>query len=142
MARPVVPDVGRVAEKWSRRASGASQDYKQGVETTAAGWQANTTAAAPTWKTAVTAAAGRGAYEKGVARAGDAKWKNNTVAKGPMRYDQGVQLGQADYSSQVAPYLQLIGATDLPMRGPAGSPGNIARVSAIATALRGLKERR
>lgn len=142
MPRPTVPDPARVAEKWSRRASGASGDYKTGVETTGASWSALTTAAAPTWKTAITAAAGRGAYEKGVGRAGDAKWKNNTVSKGPMRYDQGVSLGQADYSSQVAPYLQLIGATDLPMRGPAGSPGNLQRVAAIATALRGLKERR
>jgi hypothetical protein len=142
MPRPVVPDAARVADKWSRRASGASGDYKTGVESSAASWQANTTAAAPVWKTAVTAAAGRGAYEKGVARATDAKWKANTVSKGPMRYDQGVQLGQADYSQQVAPYLQLIGATDLPARGPAGSPGNIQRVAAIATALRGLRERR
>jgi hypothetical protein len=142
MARPTVPDAGRVAQKWSRRASAASEDYKTGVESTAASWQANTTAATATWKTAVTAAAGRGAFEKGVARSGDAKWKSNTVSKGPMRFAQGVGVAESDYSSQVAPYLQLIGATDLPMRGPAGSPGNIQRVSAIATALRGLKERR
>lgn len=142
MARPVVPDPGRVAEKWSRRASGASQDYQQGVEQTAASWSANATAAKETWKTAVTAAAGRGAFEKGVARAGDAKWKQNAATKGPARYAQGVGVAQSDYSSQVAPYLQLIGATDLPPRGPAGSPGNIQRVAALATALRGLKERR
>lgn len=142
MARPVVPDPGRVAEKWSRRASGASQDYQSGVEQTSASWSAAAGAAKDVWKTAVTAAAGRGAFEKGVARAGDAKWKSNTVSKGPARYAQGVGVAQADYSSQVAPYLQLIGATDLPPRGPAGSPGNIQRVAALATALRGLKERR
>ena len=142
MARPVVPDAGRVAQKWSRRASGASEDYKSGVESTSASWSAAAGAAKDTWKQAVTAAAGRGAFEKGVARAGDAKWKNNTSTKGPMRYAQGVGVAEADYSSQVAPYLQLIGATDLPPRGPAGSPGNIQRVSALATALRGLKERR
>jgi hypothetical protein len=142
MARPIVPDAGRVADKWSRRATGASGDYKTGVESTAADWAALTTAAKDVWKTAVTAAAGRGAYEKGIARVGSAKWKNNAASKGPDRYMQGVSLGQADYSSQVAPYLQLIGSTDLPPRGPAGSPGNIQRVAALATALRGLKERR
>jgi hypothetical protein len=142
MARPVVPDPGRIADKWSRRASGASGDYKSGVEQTAASWQANTQAAKDTWKTAVTAAAGRGAYEKGVARAGDQKWKNNTATKGPMRYEQGVSVGQQDYATQVGPYLQLIGATDLPPRGPAGAPGNIQRVAVLASALRGLKERR
>jgi hypothetical protein len=142
MPRPVVPDPGRVAEKWSRRASGASQDYQSGVETTSASWAGAATAAKDVWKTAVTAAAGRGAFEKGVARSGDAKWKSNTVSKGPARYAQGVGVAQADYSSQVAPYLQLIGATDLPARGPAGSPGNIQRVATLAAALRGLKERR
>jgi hypothetical protein len=142
MARPTVPDASRVAQKWSRRASGASQDYTEGVQTTSASWAANATAAKETWKTAVTAAAGRGAFEKGVARATDTKWKANTVAKGPARYAQGVGVAEGDYSSQVAPYLQLIGATDLPMRGPAGSPGNIQRVAVLATALRALKERR
>lgn len=142
MARPTVPDPSRVAQKWSRRASGAADDYKTGVETTGASWSSNATAAKDTWKTAVTAAAGRGAFEKGVARAGDAKWKANTTSKGPMRYSQGVGVAEQDYSSQVAPYLQAIGAVDLPMRGPAGSAGNIQRVAAIATALRQLKERR
>lgn len=142
MPRPTVPDAARVAQKWSRRASGASEDYKQGVESTSASWSANATAAKEVWKQAVTAAAGRGAFEKGVARSGDAKWKSNTVSKGPMRFAQGVGVAESDYSSQVGPYLQLIGATDLPPRGPAGSPGNIQRVSALATALRGLKERR
>lgn len=142
MARPSVPDAARVAQKWQRRASGASDDYKQGVESTGKSWSALAGAAKDTWKTAVTAAAGRGAFEKGVARAGDAKWKANTVSKGPMRYAQGVGVAEADYSTQVAPYLQLIGATDLPMRGPAGSPGNIQRVAVLATALRALKERR
>jgi hypothetical protein len=142
MPRPTVPDASRVAQKWSRRAAGASQDYQAGVESTSASWAGNATAAKDTWKTAVTAAAGRGAFEKGIARSGDAKWKANTVSKGPARYSQGVGVAEGDYSSQVAPYLQLIGSTDLPMRGPAGSPGNIQRVATLAAALRGLKERR
>lgn len=142
MPRPIVPDVGRVAAKWSRRASGAADDYKQGVETTSASWQGAATAANASWKAGVNAAAGRDAFAKGVSRAGDGKWKKNTTEKGPMRFSQGVGIAEPDYNSQVAPYLQLIGATDLPARGPNGSPGNIQRVSAITTALRALKERR
>jgi hypothetical protein len=42
----------------------------------------------------------------------------------------------------VTPYIQAIGAVDLPPRGPAGSQGNYARVAAIGTALRRLKESR
>ena len=142
MARVIVPDVGRVARKWANRAQGAGQDYTDGVNLTSRSWQANTTAAAQNFKTGVAAAAAAGRFEKGVARAGDAKWKKGASEKGPARYAQGVSLGENDYSSQVAPYLQAIGAVDLPPRGPARSPQNINRVSAIAKALGDLKEKR
>lgn len=140
--RVSVPDVGKVAAKWSRRASAAGQDYTDGVSTTAADWQANTAAAAASYKQAVTAAANAGRFEKGVARVGTAKWKKNATEKGPMRYSQGVAVAEQDFSSQVAPFLQAIGSVDLPPRQPAGSDANIQRVAVISKALRGLKERR
>lgn len=140
--RPFVPDASRVADKWSRRAEGAGEDYKTGVNTTQASWSAAANAAKETWKQAVTAAAGRDAFGKGVTRAGDQKWKTGATEKGPMRYAQGVSLGKGDYTTNVGPYLQLIAGTDLPARGPAGSPGNIQRVAVLATALRKLRESR
>lgn len=142
MPRPVVPNVASVASKWARRAAGAMGDYQSGVDSTSADWAALAAAAKDVWKNAVTAAAGRGAYEKGIGRRGTAGWKAKTSAKGPARYAEGVGQAEPDYSGQVAPYLQLIAATDLPPRQQAGSPANIGRVSAIATALRALKERR
>jgi len=140
--RAVVPDVGKVAGKWSRRASAASQDYTDGVNTTAADWQANTAAAAGAYKQGVTQAANAGRFEKGVARVGTAKWKKNAAEKGPMRYSQGVSVAEQDYSSQVAPFLQAIGSLDLPPRQPTGSDANLQRVAVIAKGLRALKERR
>lgn len=140
--RANVPDVGKVAAKWSRRASAAGQDYTDGVTTTSADWQANTTAAAASYKTGVTQAANAGRFEKGVARVGTAKWKKNAVEKGPMRYSQGVAVAEQDFSSQVAPFLQAIGSLDLPPRQPTGSDANLQRVSVIAKGLRALKERR
>lgn len=142
MARVIVPDIGRVARKWATRAQGAGQDYTDGVNLTSRSWQANATAAGANYRAGVTAAAGAGRFEKGVARAGDAKWKRGAVEKGPARYAQGVGIAEPDYSSQMAPFLQAIGAVDLPPRGPARSPGNIARVAAIAKALGDLKQSR
>lgn len=139
MARVPVPDVGRVAAKWARRAGGAGQDYADGVNTTPRSWQANATAAKASWSAGVQEAIAKDRFSKGVTSAGDAKWKSKTVEKGPARFSQGVSIAEPDYSSQVAPYLQAIGAVDLPPRGATGSEGNFLRVAAIGKALRALK---
>jgi len=70
----------------------------------------------PTSK-ASTAAIGRGAYAKGVQRAGAARYTAGATSKGPGRFAEGVQVAQQDYATAVAPYLQAIAATDLPPRG-------------------------
>jgi hypothetical protein len=139
MPAPTVPAVGRVAQKWARRAASASGEYQDGVQNTPKSWQAATAAAEKNYVTGVTDAASKGRFGKGVNRAGDAKWKKNATEKGPSRYSQGVGVAEQDYSSQVAPYLEAISRTDLPARGPVGSEGNYGRVSAIGKALRALK---
>ncbi len=142
MPPAVVPAVSRVAAKWARRAASAGQEYTEGIEQTTRNWQAASSAAEANYKAGVTAAANAGRFGKGVSRAGNEKWKKNAIAKGPARFAQGVSVAEQDYSAQVAPFLELIGRTDLPARGPAGSEGNYQRVRAIGMALRGLKERR
>jgi len=134
-----VPAAGRVAEKWSRRAGSAGQEYTEGVSMTSRSWAANATAAKANYAAGVQAAAGRGAYEKGVGKAGDARWKRNSVEKGSMRYGPGVEQAKGDFANAIAPVLETIARTDLPPRGPAGSAGNYARVSALGNALRALK---
>jgi hypothetical protein len=139
MPRIPVPDLGKVAKKWSTRASAASPDYSDGVQSTAKDWQGAAIAGAANYKAGVTAAANAGRFEKGVARVGTAKWRSNALSKGPMRYAQGVSVGEQDYSAQMAPVLQTIGSIDLPPRQPTGSDGNIQRVALIAKGLRALK---
>jgi hypothetical protein len=139
MPPSIVPAVGRVAEKWARRAASASGEYQQGVEQTPKSWAAASSAAEKNYVTGVNAAAAAGRFGKGVTKAGDSKWKRGAVEKGPMRYAQGVGVAQADYASQVGPYLEIIGRTDLPPRGPVGSEGNYGRVAAIGKALRAAK---
>lgn len=139
MPPAVVPPVSRVAAKWARRAASAQQEYSEGVAMTPRSWSAAAQAAENNYRAGVTAAAGAGRYGKGVTKAGDAKWKKNAVAKGPGRFAEGVAVAEPDYSAQVGPYLEIIGRTDLPARGPAGSDQNYNRVSAIGKALRAAK---
>lgn len=142
MAAPNVPSVSRVAQKWARRAGSAGQEYAEGVANTPKSWQANTQAAEKNFAAGVQAAVSAGRFGKGVARAGDTKWKKNATEKGPMRFAQGVQSAEGDYASQVGPFLELIGRTNLPERGPTGSEGNYGRVAAIGKALRQLSQSR
>jgi len=139
MPPAIVPSSNRVAEKWARRAASASGEYEQGVMGTSKSWATASGAAEKNYTAGVTAAASAGRYGKGVSKAGDAKWKKNAAEKGPARYAQGVNVAQADYQSQVGPYLEAIGRVDLPARGPVGSEGNYARTAVIGKALRALK---
>lgn len=142
MPPPIVPSVAKVAAKWARRAGSASGEYEDGIKSTTRSWASAAAAAEKNYQAGVTQAASAGRFGKGVARAGDAKWKKNAAEKGPARFAQGVAVAEGDYSNQVGPYLEAIGRTDLPMRGPTGSDGNYARVSAIGKALRQLAQSR
>lgn len=142
MPAPIVPNIGNVAAKWARRAASASGEYEDGVKNTTRSWATAAKAAENNYKAGVTAAANAGRFGKGIDRAGDAKWKKNATEKGPGRFAQGVGVAQGDYSGGMAPYLEAIGRTDLPPRGPAGSEGNYNRVAAIGKALRALKTSR
>lgn len=142
MPNPVVPSVGKVAAKWARRAGSAGQEYSEGVASSTRSWATSALAAEKNYQAGVTAAATAGRFGKGVSRAGDAKWKKGAMEKGPMRYSQGVGQAEADYANQVGPFLEAIGRTNLPERGPTGSDGNYARVAAIGKALRQLAQSR
>lgn len=128
-----------IAEKWKRVTPQRIEDYRKGVQNPRVDWATASKAAEGNWRDAVTAAAGRGAYGKGVSEAGTDKWKNKAALKGPGRFAEGVQLGEADYEKGFAPFRDIIERTTLPPRRPTGDPTNIERVRAIDTALRARK---
>jgi len=142
MATPVVPSVSKVAAKWARRAASAGTEYTEGIQSTPRSWATASSAAEKNYVAGVNAAAAAGRFGKGVNRVGDAKWKKNAIEKGPARFSQGVAVAEADYASQVGPYLEAIGRVNLPERGPTGSEGNYARTAAIGKALRQLSQSR
>ena len=142
MAVPIVPSVSKVAAKWARRAGSAGQEYAEGVQSTPRSWATAAAAAEKNYVAGVQAAAAAGRFGKGINRVGDAKWKKNATEKGPARFAQGVAVAEADYASQVGPYLEAIGRVNLPERGPTGSEGNYTRTAAIGKALRQLSQSR
>jgi len=129
------------ADKWTRRASVAGEDYRRGIESPRVPWDQAASAAAAAYQQGVTTAATQGRYGAGVRRAGNAKWARNASAKGPNRFAEGVQLAVGEWSAGFQPYQSAISALQLPPRGPAGSPQNLQRVTAVAQALRAVRER-
>jgi len=125
--------------KWTRRAGSASEEYRRGVTGAGQRWQAGATAGKANFAAGVTAAISSGRFEKGVAKAGAAKYERNAGTLGGDRFASGVANAECAYAAGVQPYLSAIAAVDLPARGPVGSEGNYGRVTAIGKALRQLK---
>jgi hypothetical protein len=137
---PEVRDAAASAVKWLRNAGQAAQSYIDGVGAPRRDWARSTLAAAGSYTNGLQAAISRKSWDKGISRAGTARQQAKSLAVGAARYPQGVMAGEEDYRSRVAPYLEVIKSTTLPPRGAKGSPGNLQRVAAIATALRAKKE--
>ena len=124
------------ASKWGTNASQAGGYYQQGVNNPRADWQTATIAAADNQASAVQKAIQEKRFQKGVAKAGSAKWQAGAINKGVSRYTTGVQTAQGDFETAIQPFLQTIESTTLPPRYPKGDPRNIERVRVLADAMR------
>lgn len=132
---PAVKSSAQIAEKWARVTPQRAQDFEQGVRNPRRSWAQATAAAADAQAEGVQQAIAEGRFQRGVERAGDEKWRNNTVEKGVRRWGPGVQVAQQDFQQGFEPFRQVIEQTTLPPRFPKGDPRNLERVSAITTAL-------
>lgn len=132
---PPVKSLARSSEKWARQSQAALPEYEAGVRETQKDWAKNTAGAAKNYAAAVTKALSDNRFEKGVTKAGTNKWRENTLKKGPQRWAEGINLSTAAYEKGFAPFRQVIENTELPPRGPKGSPQNIDRVRVITQAL-------
>ncbi len=117
------------ADKWQRRSSVAGQDYRQGIEQPRREWEQAASESNDLYAQAVTAAANAGRYGEGVRRAGNARWKNNALRKGPGRFTEGVGLAVGEWQRRFEPFHRAIAAVTIPPRGPKGT--NIGRVSVL-----------
>lgn len=132
---PRIPSTASISRKWARVTPGRTQDYAEGVADPTRDWQQGALEAEASYNEGIQAALARGAFASGVRRAGTDRWQERTLAKGPSRWAQGVSQGENDFENGFAPYRETISQTQLPARGPAGSPQNIERVRVLAEAL-------
>src|SRR3990170_673976 len=130
-----VKSTSATADKWARVTPARSEDYKLGIQSPRTSWATASKAGEERFKAGVQEAINRGAYGKGVSAAGDQRWQQKALAKGPTRFAEGVAIGAPDYAAGVAPYLDTIAATTLPPRFAKGDPRNIERTRVIAMAL-------
>lgn len=132
---PAVKPLDRISQKWARVASVSQQEYEDGVRNPRKSWATETAKAESAYEKGVQQAISKKRFSGGVKAAGDSRWQENAIAKGPQRWAQGINLGTEAYERGFAPFRAVIEGVNLPPRGPKGDPGNINRVAVIAKAL-------
>ena len=132
---PLTKSADAVAAKWARVTPERTQDYEDGVRNPVKDWGTQTVASEETYKAGVTAAIGRGAFGKGVRKAGTGKWQKGAIEKGTSRFGPGVQAAKPEYQTAIADVLSTINSVTLPPRYPKGDARNYARSQAIGNAL-------
>jgi len=130
-----VKDMSRITEKFVRKTAAAGPDYESGVTNPRVDWQAATKAAEANYDAGVTAGIAKKRFGKGVDKAGTAKYLRGAREKGVARYPAGVAAGAGDYAAGFEPFRAALASTVLPPRRARRDPGNLARVSAVMTAM-------
>jgi hypothetical protein len=132
-------DTAAIAAKYVQRAQASGSEYKGGVAGKGAKWAANTAASEDTYGQGVTAAVGRRAFSRGVAKAGAAKYETKAADIGATRYPQGVAGAGPAYQAGFEPYASVLKGVALAPRAPKGAPQNLERVRAVTEALHNKK---
>ncbi|MCK9599474.1 MAG: hypothetical protein M0R06_10565 [Sphaerochaeta sp.] len=135
-----VKSASEVSAKWARVTPQRTEDYTSGVQNPTKDWKQSTIAADARYKEGVQKAISRGAFAKGINASSTETWKKGAVEKGSSRWSEGIAVSQDKYSTNIAPYLDVIRNTALPERYPKGDPRNIERVKVLNAALRKKKE--
>ncbi len=132
---PAIKSLDKITSVWAKRAAAARDEYLDGVQNPRKDWEAETAAAAERYEAGLQAAFANNSFQKGVADAGTRKWQERARKVGPGRYSEGVRGAEPEYRTGFSRFHSRIAATDLPPRGPKGSPENIERVRIMAEAL-------
>lgn len=134
-----VRSAAEIAKKFIKVAPQRTEDYKRGVETSQNDWERNTAQAEERYVEGVTIAAAEGRFGRGVAKAGNAKYKQNTLTKGVRNWPIGIRDSEEAYRKGMEPVVAVLQGIDLPPRFPKGDPRNIDRVTAVTVPLHALK---
>lgn len=134
-----VKDAASAAKKFTTRGAAAATDYANGAVAAAGDWAAHTSASQDNWAQGVQGAVSRGAFKKGVDKAGSGSYADGVSKKGSQRFATGIQNAGDKWAGGVAPYLQAAQSANLTPRGPKGSPQNQQRAADMAALMRRTK---
>lgn len=124
---PQIASPNEIAEKWSRRAGNAANEFEEGVSRSSdSEWESATANAEDSWSDGVTAAASEGRFSSGV-QSTSKSWQERTMNLGTQRYSSGVRESQQEYEQGFAPYADVISGTTLSPRGARGDSQNYER---------------
>lgn len=127
------------AAKFVERAANASEEYKRGSESTSKDQAQRAIAAENIYQQALTTSFSKKSFSRGLARSGKQGWLDGVVKKGAERYAPGVANSAAKYAQNSGRFDQARSAADSMPRGVKGSETNLARVKAVVSALRNVK---
>jgi len=128
-----------ISKKFQTVTPQRATQYKDGVSNPKRDWEGNTLEAGDRRDAAMQEAIADGRIDRGIKKAGNAKWKSQTVKMGPTRWQQGVSQAEAAYKVGFQPYHDVIASTTLSARYPAGDPRNYERSKDIGLALHNKK---
>ena len=134
-----IKSASQIAGKWADVTPQRAGQYQEGVRNPKTSWAAAAAASEDRYKAGVIDAANKGRFGAGVKKAGDSRWQERSANVGPQRFAEGVATSGERYAVAIAPYVDVIARTTLPVRYPKGDPRNLDRVKAIAAALRAKK---
>jgi len=129
-----IKPVDQLKKKYATNGAAAQGEYAAGVATPRRPQAESAIAAKDTYAAAVTEAIGEDRFAKGVAAAGEDKWKRNAAGKGKDRFPGGVRAAEDDWAKGTAPILAAQASLDAGPRGVKMSEQNFARQRAYAQA--------
>ena len=88
----------QIIEKYQRGVAGAAGDYAQGVQSPSRPWAQAAQQGAKRWASGVQKAIQENAFQKGVSKAGDAKWQEAALNKGAQRYAAAAGEAASEYA--------------------------------------------
>lgn len=130
-----IKSLDKIGRKWTEVTPQRAGEYEEGIKNPRKSWQQSTEDASDAFDEGITQAVANKSFQKGVAEAGDAKWRDGALKKGTRRWPEGVKLGGEAYRQGFAPFHSVIQGVTLPPRGPKGDPRNYDRVKAVGEAL-------
>jgi len=89
----------QVAERYKRGVQNGAPNYAQGVAAPNRPWGAATAASAGRWQNGITRAIQTNAFQRGVQRAGDARWQTAAVETGAANYAAAAEKAATRYGA-------------------------------------------